>query len=159
MELLVLRIFKIYILIQSTDFPQLYIWVHINLVLQCLPMKVCFLKLYKYYIFNLWQYEITEKLLISIIVQLSHLHVCLIFTGHLYHFIFLLFSISLGISLSVLLISKNSFMTKNALQIKYHVFMPSVYYGVLYFGCILKYNCVIFLKNILSWKNFTWKNG
>ena len=26
------------------------------------------------------------------------------------------------------------------MQMKYHILLPSIYYGVLYFGCILKYN-------------------
>jgi len=28
------------------------------------------------------------------------------------------------------------------LPMKYHLFMPLVFYGALYFGCVLKYNCV-----------------
>ena len=34
----------------------------------------------------------------------------------------------------------------HALQMKYHGFMSSVSYDILYFGCILKYNCVVFKK-------------
>jgi len=32
------------------------------------------------------------------------------------------------------------------MQIKYHILLPSVYYGILHFGCILKYNHVVLKK-------------
>ena len=37
-------------------------------------------------------------------------------------------------------------MTKevNLLSCKYHILLPSIYYGVLYFGCILKCDHVVF---------------
>ena len=52
----------------------------------------------------------------SVIVQLSHLHICLIHSSHLCYFISFCFGffffISLSISIYLLLVSKNSFMTK-----------------------------------------------
>ena len=32
----------------------------------------------------------------------------------------------------------------HAMQMKYHILLPSIYYGVSYFGCVLKYNHFFF---------------
>ena len=47
----------------------------------------------------------------------------------------------------------------HAMQMKYHILLPSIYYGVLYFSCVLKYNCVFsFFKDELSPIAHTAKN-
>ena len=38
------------------------------------------------------------------------------------------------------------------MQMKYHVLLPSIYYSVVYFGCVLKYNHVVFFKKV--WNKF-----
>ena len=42
------------------------------------------------------------------------------------------------------------------MQMKYHILLPSVYYGILHFGCILKYNHVVLKKEkgLLVFKEF-----
>ena len=32
----------------------------------------------------------------------------------------------------------------HAMQMKYHVLLLSTYYSILYFGCVLKYNHIVF---------------
>ena len=54
----------------------------------------------------------------SFIVQLSHFYTCLTLTSHLYYFMSsvvfcFVFFIPLGITMSLLLVSKNSFMAKD----------------------------------------------
>ena len=84
-----------------------------------------------------------RKCLSSVIFQLSHLHICLILTSHLCYFTFF-FLISLGISMSLILISRNSLMNKvanhlscDANEIPYFVAISLVWCFVL---CILSYN-------------------
>lgn len=60
----------------------------------------------------------------------------------LFHFLF--FLISTGLSISLLLSPKNSFITKNVnhLSCKYHILLSSIYHGILWFGFVLKCNYV-----------------
>ena len=105
-----------------------------------------------------------RKCFSSVIFQLSHLHICLILTSHLCYFTFFSF-ISLGISMSLLLISWNSIMSKdashlscNANEIPYFVAISLVWCFVL---CVLNYtHCICFMLCVLNYncyfKNKDW---
>ena len=105
-----------------------------------------------------------RKCFSSVIFQLSHLRICLILTSHLCYFTFFPF-ISLGISMSLLLISRNSIMSKdashlscNANEIPYFVAISLVWHFVL---CVLNYtHCICFVLCVLNYncyfKNKDW---
>ena len=102
-------------------------------------MWIYFLKLYKCYIFILWQYDVTKKLPFCLLCYCSvcHLHIRLILTSLLRYFIllcFFFFSFSLV------------YQHRSVVQMKYHILLLSIYCGVLYFGCVLKYNHTMFQK-------------
>ena len=94
-------------------------------------MWIYFLKLYKCYIFIFWQYDVTKKLPLFCYCSVCHLHICLILTvsciiSFCYVFFFLSFSLV--------------YQCLSVVQMKYHILLLSIYRGVLYFGCVLKYN-------------------
>ena len=98
-------------------------------------MWIYFLKLYKCYIFIFWQYDVTKKLPFFCYCSVCHLHICLILTvsciiSFCYVFFFLSFSLV--------------YQCLSVVQMKYHILLLSIYCGVLYFGCVLKYNHTMF---------------
>ena len=99
-------------------------------------MWIYFLKLYKCYIFILWQDDVTKKLAFSSVnCSVRSSHICLVLTNLLRYFILLCFFF---LSFSLL------YQCLSAVQMKCHILLLSVFCGVLYFGCVLKYNHAVF---------------
>ena len=100
-------------------------------------MWIYFLKLYKYYIFIFWQYDVTKKLPFFCNCSVCHLHICLILTvSCIISFCSVFFFLSFSLVYQCL----------SVVQMKYHILLLSIYCGVLYFGCVLKYNHTVFKK-------------
>ena len=100
-------------------------------------MWIYFLKLYKCYIFILWQYDVTKKLPFCLLLfSLSSSYTLNPYQSlTLFHFaLFFFFSFSLV------------YQRLSVVQMKYHILLLSIYCGVLYFGCVLKYNHTMFQK-------------
>ena len=106
-------------------------------------MWIYFLKLYKCYIFILWQDDVTKKLAFSSVnCSVRSSHICLVLTNLLRYFILLCFFF---LSFSLL------YQCLSAVQMKCHILLLSVFCGVLYFGCVLKYNHAMFKKKGKVW--------
>ena len=82
----------------------------------------------------------------SVIVQLSHLHICLILlvTWVISSFLLFLFFcfISLGTSVSVLLVSKNSFMTKDANHLSCNANETPYFIAINLLWCFVFWLCI-----------------
>ena len=73
----------------------------------------------------------------SVTVHFCHLHICLFLTRFLCYFIFL-WVVFFFLSFSLV------YQCLSVVQMKYHILLLPIYCGVLYFGCVLKYNLAMF---------------
>ena len=80
-----------------------------------------------------------EIALSSVTVQFCHLHTCLFLTRFLCYFILLWVFFFFFLSFSLV------YQCLSVVQMKYPILLLPIYCGVLYFGCVLKYNLAMFL--------------
>ena len=88
-----------------------------------------------FYSLAIWCYK--EIAFSSVTLQFCHRHICLVLTSLLCYFIFLWFFF---LSFSLV------YQCLSVVQMKNHILLLSIYYGVLYFGCVLKCNHAMFGK-------------
>ena len=74
----------------------------------------------------------------SVTVQFCHLLICLVFVLCLLCYFILLCCFFFFLSFSLV------YQCLSVVQMKYHILLLPIYCGVLYFGCVLKYNLAMF---------------